>query len=187
MFSRKELNLICVSAHSTPGCVIDIFANKSPNHRKQIPALTEFYNLLQTLAIDEECSYRECLPHLESYNQGIYFHNNYIIGCIDIEPNTLQYVTFWTTNTLRESKHFTACSGSFMFVFNIVENTILPHIYSYFVIDKSTADIVPILSLDYLEDNREGLDFVDDAMNFLKNNFDIPIKDTSSFNSFVAN
>lgn len=186
MIPKKELNFICMSAHSVPGCVIDIFASKSPKHRCQIPALTEFYNLLQSLVIDETAIYIEGLPHLNSYKEGIYFHKDFIIGCIDIEPNTLQYLTFWTTNTIRESKHFNSCSGSYFIVFNVVENTILPHIYSYFVIDKQTEDIVPILSLDYLEASRDGLDFVGDAMEFLNNNFQMPVKNMDSIDSIIA-
>ena len=186
IITREHLNLICIKAHSSPGCVVDIFAAKGLDEAAQIPAIVEFYNLLQALTIDTNNTYIESLPHLNSFNEGVYFNNDFIIGCLDIEPNTLQYLTYWTTNTVRESKHFIKSSGSFMFVFNRVDNTIIPHIYSYFVIDKSPQEIVPILSLTYLENQREGLDFVEDAMLFIKDNFNMPIKDISSFNNFIV-
>lgn len=184
--SRKELNLICVTAHSEKNGVLDKFANKGVKERLQIPAIFEFYTLLESITIDEKSIYIEGLPHDNGYMEGVYFHDDFIIGCLNIEKDTLKYLTFWTTNSVRESKCFNECSGAFLFIFNKVGNTIIPHIYSYFVIDKSTEEIVPILSLDYLEDNRHGLDFVEDAMNYLKENFKMPVRTGVAFDDFIV-
>lgn len=175
MKNREDILNSCVNSYANPHGILGLFAKKNPNTANQIPCLVEFYTLLEQVLVDKESLYLTGNPEDYNYRQGVYFFKEKMIVCLDIESNTLQYVTFWTTGFIRESKHFTECSGSFLFTFDFIENEFIPHIYSYFVIDKSSDEIVPILSMTYLEEFRQNLDFVTDGLNYLYETFNFTV------------
>lgn len=176
MKDKGQILKTCIESYANPNGILGLFAKKNPQTANQIPCLVEFYTLLEQVLLDDKALYVSGNPENYKYKQGVYFFKEKMIVCLDIEPNTLQYHTYWTTGFIRESKHFTECSGSFLFTFDFVSNedlntSFIPHIYSYFVIDKSSEEIVPILSMTYLEDFRENLDFVTDGINYLYETF----------------
>lgn len=175
MIDRKLLAKLCSDAYSLPNNVLDIFANKSKDTALAAPIVFEFFTLLSTVLHDENSLYVSGNPEQHNYAQGVYFYDEEFLVCVDIEKDSLQYVTFWTTNIIRESKHFTACSGSYMFSFSPVKETYLPNIFSYFVIDKDSEEIVPILSLNYLDKYMVDSDFVTPALLSLKEKFQINV------------
>lgn len=175
MKNRDQILKKCIESYANPTGILGLFANKDAKTANQIPCLLEFFTLLEQVLLDESSIYISDSPQRHNYKQGIYFINNKMLVCLDIEPNTLQYVTFWTTGFIRESKHFTQCSGSFLFTFDYFSDYFIPHIYSYFIIDKSSDEIVPILSMTYLEDFRDSLDFVTDGLNYLIETFNFVI------------
>lgn len=176
MKDKDQILKMCIESYANPNGILGLFAKKNSQTANQIPCLVEFYILLEQVLLEDKSLYVSGNPENYEYKQGVYFFNEKMIVCLDIEPNTLQYQTYWTTGFIRESKHFTECSGSFLFTFDFVSNedlnaSFIPHIYSYFVIDKSSEEIVPILSMTYLEDFRENLDFVTDGINYLSETF----------------
>lgn len=175
MYTKEEILKQCTLNHSNPTGVIGLFSKKTASTRLQIPCVVEFYIILESILSDEISVFMEGSPVENGFRQGVYFFKNKMLVCLDIEPNTIQYLTYWTTGILRESKHFTCCSGTFLFTFDFYDEVFIPHIYSYFVIDKSLNETVPILSLTYLEDHRENLDFVNDGLNYLKDVFEFDI------------
>lgn len=175
MFTKSDILKRCIDSYGNPNGISGMFAKKNPKTRAQIPSIIEFYTLLESVLIDEDSLFITGNPVYHNFKQGIYFLNERMIVCLDIEPNTLQYLTFWTTGILRESCHFTNCSGSFLFTFDFHGEYFIPNIYSYFVIDKTLDEIVPILSLNYLEEHRESLDFVTDGLAYLSDTFNFKV------------
>lgn len=180
MKNKDQILKTCIESYGNTNGVLGLFSKKNSQTANQIPCLVEFYTLLEQVLIDNNSLYISGSPEDTNFKQGVYFLKNKMLVCLDIEPNTLQYATYWTTGFIRESKHFTECSGSFMFTFDFIDNEemadiFLPHIYSYFVIDKCSDEIVPILSMTYLEEFRGNLDFVMDGLNYLLETFNFNI------------
>ena len=178
MITKEQLYSICMQQYEPNGLLDTIQSKGNAKIGTDIGAISEAFNIVSDLLLtnDELFTFDQSVLVSSSIKPGVYLlENNKVLAVLEFEPNELQYTAHWLANSINTSQHLKQLKGSFLFFLEPLSDVYIPHIYSYIIPDNLITNLFPVLSLHYLEDDREGIEWVDDAMDYFEKNTTIKV------------